>query len=108
VGAAKALVNDLDLEVLAPDGSTLYYGNAGVYSGGQCLRNGKSDACNNAESVLLSSAPSGLYRVRVKGFNVPQGVRQPFAITVSGNYAHTPAPTSPGNKRNYLPVTLGG
>jgi hypothetical protein len=38
--AAKALVNDLDLEVIGPTG-TRHRGNAGLYTGGQCLRAGQ-------------------------------------------------------------------
>ena len=81
--AAKALVNDLDLEVIGPDG-THYYGNQGVYSGGQCLRGGKWDACNNIEGVALSSVLCGTYNVVVRAYNVAQGP-QPFALAVSGD-----------------------
>ena len=70
--AAKALVNDLDLEVVAPDGAH-YYGNQGLYSGGQCLAGGKWDACNNVEGVIIPSASDGAYTIIVHGVNVPQG-----------------------------------
>ena len=78
--AAKALVNDLDLEVVAPNG-THYYGNFGLYSSGQCLRpvtpSIKWDACNNVEGVIIPNAPYGTYTVYVHGYNVPQGP-QPY------------------------------
>lgn len=103
--AARALVNDLDLEVVAPSGAT-YRGNAGVYApNSPCLRADGHDRCNNAESVFLANAENGVWRVRVKGYQVPQGTRQPFALTVRGNYAHTPVPAViPNAKRYFLPV----
>jgi hypothetical protein len=80
--AAKALVNDLDLEVVAPDG-TRYYGNQGLYSSGQCAR-GSADACNPVETVFIPQAAAGDYEVIVRGYEVSQGSAQPFAIVASG------------------------
>jgi len=79
--AAKALVNDLDLEVITPDG-THYYGNEGVYLSGQCLRDGQWDACNNVEGILIPDAAYGTYTIIVHGYNVAQST-QPFAIVAS-------------------------
>ena len=98
--AAKALVNDLDLEVIGPTG-TRYRGNAGLYTGGQCLRGGQWDACNNVEGVLIDNAPAGVYTVVVHGVNVPQGP-QPFALVGSGNNLGAPLP--PLNEKVYLPM----
>lgn len=85
VPAGRALVNDLDLEVIAPDGAH-YYGNAGVYaSGHSCLRDGKWDACNNVEGVIIPGAVNGAYTVIVHAHNVPNGP-QPFALAASGDY----------------------
>ena len=82
--ASKTLVNDLDLEVIAPDGKH-FAGNTGTYASGQCLRDGIWDACNNVEGVLLPSARHGVYKVVVHGINVPHGP-QPFALAASGDY----------------------
>ena len=82
--AALALVNDLDLELVAPDGSR-YSGNAGLYASGSCLREEKWDACNNVEGFLLPEAPAGTYTVIVRAANVPQGP-QPFALAASGDH----------------------
>lgn len=81
--AAKALVNNLDLEVIAPDG-THYWGNAGAYAAGSpCLVGGK-DVCNNVEGVIIPEADFGGYQIIVHGVNVPQGGKQPFAVVASG------------------------
>jgi hypothetical protein len=81
--AAKALVNDLDLEVIGPDG-THYYGNSGLYNSGGCLRDGKWDACNNVEGVLVPGALYGQYRLVVHTANIPEGP-QPFALVARGD-----------------------
>jgi len=84
--AAKALVNDLDLEVIAPNGAR-YRGNRDVYpSTHRCMRNGQWDTCNNVEGVMVPFVP-GEYTIVVHGANVPQGGKQPFAVVASGDYA---------------------
>lgn len=80
----QQLVNNLDLEIIAPDGTTHYYGNTGLYSSVPCLRDGRWDACNNVEGVIIPEASPGDYRVIVHGYNVPQGP-QPFALVASGD-----------------------
>jgi hypothetical protein len=99
--SAKNLVNDLDLEVIAP-GGTHYYGNQGLYSGGQCLRGGKWDACNNVEGVIIPNATDGDYTVIVHGNNVPQGGAQPFAVVALGDIPVQ----APEQGTVYLPVVL--
>ncbi len=103
--ASKALVNDLDLLVLAPDGRRIV-GNQGLYTGGQCLRGGQWDACNNVEGVRLSNAPAGTYRVVVRGIDVTQGRRQPFALVVAGTgvtFADPQAPSQSQPHTVFLP-----
>ena len=93
LGAARALVNDLDLEVIAPDG-THYYGNNATA--------GARDRTNNVETVWLNLAPAGTWQVIVRGHNVPQA-SQPYALVVSGSDLRvaqqpptTPSPTATG------------
>ena len=74
-----ALVNDLDLEVIAPNG-THYYGNDVIDDG---LNDGDIDHVNNVEGVDFNPQ-LGTYTVIVHGYNVPQGP-QPFALVVSGD-----------------------
>jgi subtilisin family serine protease len=86
-GASRALVNDLDLAVIAPD-HTLYHGNEGVYAEGDACFVEKYDACNTSESVFIPDAPAGTYRVFVTGIEVPvgddQSGAQPFALVATG------------------------
>jgi subtilase family serine protease len=76
--AVTALVNDLDLTVTAPDGTT-YKGN--VFSGGWSAVGGSFDRLNNVENVYVFSAAAGTWTIDVTGYNVPSGP-QPFALVV--------------------------
>ncbi len=75
--AAQNLVNNLDLLVTAPDGSTSYMGN--VFSGGWSQAGGSADTINNVENVYIQAAAAGTWTVKVSGTNVPNGP-QPFAL----------------------------
>ncbi len=88
--AIPSLVNDLDLEVVAPDGS--------IYRGNQ-FENGESvpdvtatDNLNNVEAVHLSRPLPGDYLIRVRARRVVEDARldtraidQDFALVVSGD-----------------------
>lgn len=93
-GAVPALVNDLDLEVVAPDGR-VYRGNQFI-DGESIADSAAADALNNVECVFIGEPLAGPYTVRVRARNVPQDARvdtgavdQDFALVVSGNL---PAP----------------
>jgi len=82
------LVNDLDLIVMAPDG-TLYMGNQywGQNPGESIPNPNGTDHLNNVESVLvISDVLPGLWMVAVVGLNVPMGP-QPYAIVMTGGIA---------------------
>ena len=79
--ATKNLVNDLDLIVTAPDGTTVYRGN--VFSGGWTPSGGTADRTNNVENVYIQAAAAGTWKIEVRGYNVPNGP-QPFALVVDG------------------------
>jgi serine protease AprX len=92
-GAIPALVNDLDLEVVAPDG-TLYRGNQ--FGAGESVPNAPTpDKLNNVEGIYLSQPAPGDYLVRVRGSkivqdaitNTPNAIDQDFALVSSGNLA---------------------
>lgn len=67
--AARALVNNLDLELISPSGQ----------------KTESSDAINNTHSLELSQLAEGTYKVRVRGKNVPMGQngKQPFALAIA-------------------------
>ncbi|MBN2432789.1 MAG: S8 family serine peptidase [Acidobacteria bacterium] len=93
-GAAVALVNDLDLELEAADG-TVYRGNQW---NGQTVNGLKEsqpnpagmDNLNNVEGILVKAPAAGDYILRVKGANVPgydQDTAQGFALVLTGGVA---------------------
>ncbi|MFV2072114.1 MAG: S8 family serine peptidase, partial [Thermoanaerobaculales bacterium] len=83
VSAGTELVNDLDLTVTAPDGTTVYYPNRLNYTGGT------ADRKNNVEQVKVTSPAVGIWSIDVAGFNVPGNVQagsttEPYALVISG------------------------
>ena len=95
-GAIPALVNDLDLEVVGPDG-TRYRGNQ--FAGNDSAPNAPSpDNLNNVEAVHLSQPLPGDYVVQVRASHVVQDARldtaaidQDFALVISGDLARPDA-----------------
>jgi subtilisin family serine protease len=89
-GAIPALVNDLDLEVVGPDGA-LYRGNQ--FGAGESVPNAPTpDKLNNIEGFYLSQPMPGDYLVRVRASKVVQDARvdtaaidQDFALVTSGD-----------------------
>ncbi|QDK38216.1 S8 family serine peptidase [Bdellovibrio sp. NC01] len=67
--AAAALVNDLDLELMYPDGH--------IWK--------SEDHVNNVESLELSGLTPGIYQLTIRGYRVPEGPRntQAFALIYS-------------------------
>lgn len=67
--AAAALVNDLDLELMYPDGH--------IWK--------SEDHVNNVESLELSGLMPGIYQLTIRGYRVPEGPRntQAFAFIYS-------------------------
>jgi subtilisin family serine protease len=93
-GALSALVNDLDLEVIAPDGQ-IFHGNQ--FDEGESIAGAPAyDSINNVEGVYVSFPLVGEYIVRVIARRVVgdaridrPGVNQDFALVTS---ALMPAP----------------
>jgi hypothetical protein len=93
-GAASALVNNLDLEVVAPGGS-VYRGN--VFTGNVSSTGGAADAKDTVEQVRFTTPVAGTYTIRVKATSVPGNGRsgtdrQGYGLAVSGRFA-LPDPT---------------
>ncbi len=86
------LVNDVDLEVIAPDGRTSYRGNQFITAStaGESLKNPRKwDRLNNVEGVLVRTGlPAGVWTIHIIGKSVPMGTpgagRQPYALVVTG------------------------
>jgi subtilisin family serine protease len=74
-----SLVNQLYLQVQAPDGTVL---------------NGDTTpfptATNNVQQVTVPAPATGAWTVRVRGVSVTAGPRQPFALVISGGTGLTP------------------
>jgi len=100
-GAARALVNNLDLEV--SDGTNTYKGN--VISGAGAAANstvgGTADITNPVEQVILTAPAAGTYTISVKGTAVPgNGVngsdRQGYGLAISSATVATAVVAAPG------------
>ena len=82
-GAGIKLVNDLDLTLTAPDGTTVYFPNGVDHTSGVL------DRRNNVERTIVSAPAPGVWTARVSGFNVPGNgssgsTTQPFALVIAG------------------------
>jgi YVTN family beta-propeller protein len=91
-----SLRNDLDLIVIAPDGTTTYKGNQwtaddiNIPGDKRSAPNpGGRDSLNNVEGVLIPSPSLGQYRIEIKGASVP-GYQtlftQGYAMVVTGEF----------------------
>ena len=98
LSASKALVNDLDLVVIAPNG-TVHMGNGWTRWDEAHGPHAVPDSDNNCEQVRIGQG-AGVYTIRVRGANVPLGP-QAFALVVTGRGAPSAcvnsAPECPSN-----------
>jgi hypothetical protein len=88
--AAKALVNDLDLVVISPDGER-FHGNHGFLDSNYSKVGGDPDRLNNVENVFIRNPKAGTWRVIVAAHRAAWNYRnnatdpgQPFALVVAG------------------------
>ena len=100
-GSGIKLVNDLDLTVYAPGGTT-YRGN--VFSGGFSSAGGSYDRLNVEECVRVQSPVAGEWGVRIEAYNIPHGP-QPFAIVINGAFADWPPSLFSDVERPELNIT---
>jgi len=83
VGAGLALVQDIDLELVLPDGSIYYPWVANSSPNAQALSSPAvrtPDHLNTTEQITLNQPPPGQYTVKVKGYSLP-AESQSFALT---------------------------
>ncbi len=105
------LVNDLDLEVVAPDG-TVYPGNSFASrldprAESSSLAGGAGDHTNNVEVVQILDPVPGTWEIRVKGTNLLEGPSG-FALAATGllGGAGAPAPPTPGPAPRITSISL--
>ncbi len=83
IGASKALINDLDLELVAPNGQVYRPWVLNAYPDPDSLDADavrKVDTLNNVELVSVSSPMSGTWKVRIRGSMVPMGPQPYFVV----------------------------
>ncbi len=81
--SSSQLRNDLDLEVISPNGQITYKGNA--FINGRSVTGGTKDSTNNVEVVLIDNAATGTWTVRVRDAQHGGGrTWQPYALAVRG------------------------
>lgn len=108
-----ALVNDLDLEVISPEG-ILFAGNQFI-NGESVPAAATRDNINNVEGVHLNFPSAGEYTIRVRATRVAQDVRrdtaatdQDFALVISGGLPDPTRPVILFDRRAYTaPATIG-
>lgn len=96
-GAANPAVNDLNLQVISPDGSQAFLGN--VFAGGVSVTGGAADSLNNVEQVLINTPALGLWNIVVDAAAVNVGnPGQGYAVVArAGRPPLEPEIQVPGN-----------
>jgi hypothetical protein len=82
VNSSQPVVNDLDLELVDPNG-TVYLGN--VWSGGSSTTGGTPDALNNVERARFTAPPVGWWTIHVNASSVTTTRNQSYALVVNGD-----------------------
>ena len=101
VPAGPTLVNNLDLELVEPNGTTIHY--PWVLDPANPANNATTgvDSVNNVEQVYVTDPVTGTWTVRVKGTNVPQGPQR-YSLAGSASGGSGPSP----DEFVYLPAVL--
>jgi hypothetical protein len=88
--SATPVVNDLDLEVVSPDGTQTFQGNV-FDSNGFSTTGGTADTVNNVEVILVNNPAPGRWMVHVRGTAVNVGnPGQGYALGVTGDFPEPP------------------
>jgi hypothetical protein len=83
---ATALVNDLDLVVIDPNGVRHYPWTLNPVSPATPAARSTENRVDNIEQVLVDNPAAGQWQIIVEGFNVPEGP-QPFSLVTAGDLA---------------------
>ncbi|MHC4521483.1 MAG: hypothetical protein ACYTAS_23060, partial [Planctomycetota bacterium] len=91
--AAHALVNDLDLVVIGPDGRRHFPWTVNPYEPEEPAQRVRADHTNNVEQVYVARPSEGTWLVTVWGTIVPQGDQKYSLLTDSGGLTPVPPGT---------------
>ncbi|MGD0090027.1 MAG: S8 family serine peptidase [Planctomycetota bacterium] len=80
--AAKALVNDLDLELVDPSGNIHYPYSLDPNNPSAPATNTGPNSVDPIEQTVVVNPASGSWTIRIKGTNIPNG-SQPFAVCLN-------------------------
>jgi len=80
---AKALVNDLDLELVSPSGTTFFPFSLSAASPEAVATATGANTVDTVEQTVVTTPENGAWTLRVKGTNVAVGP-QPYALAISG------------------------
>jgi hypothetical protein len=90
-GAGVHRINDVTLKVIAPDGTTTYWGNHGLDSGLWSSPGGSADTLNTVENVFIQNPAAGAWTIEVEAVEVNLDVHvetpdddQDYALVVYG------------------------
>lgn len=86
-GAGTKLVNDLDLELVAPNGSTVHFPYRGLTATGSQTHVWTQTAANRRDNIELASVTSpatGIWKIRVRGFSIPANAQGTYPNNVQG------------------------
>jgi PKD repeat protein len=78
-GAAKALVNDLDLQLVAPDGTKIYPFSLNANNPSALATRTGPNTVDPIEQIVIDGPMDGIWTVLVSGASIPNG-DQPFSL----------------------------
>lgn len=81
-----ARVNDLTLRVVAPDGTTTYFGNNGLTAGNYSTVGGVANTLDTLEHVIVQNPASGVWTVTVEGNNINTDARVETPGIIDADY----------------------
>ncbi|MEC7583657.1 MAG: hypothetical protein VYE77_05015, partial [Planctomycetota bacterium] len=105
--AAKQVVNNLSLQVTAPNGTT-WWGNEGLDRGNWSLTGGAEDDTNPIECVILQNPQAGVWHVDVMATLIVQdshvetpAVDADYGLVVRGGTGQGGQPSAPGTFQQF-------
>jgi len=101
--SSKALINDLDLRMIAPDGTTYYPWVLDKRNPGRAATRG-DNRLDNVEQVVVDTPQAGQWTVQVIGDSVPQGPEE-FSLVCPFGAPAGPTLTPTGPTPTLTPTT---